>query len=215
MPAPKSKTYPESKTYTVACPSRFRDRVNALARRRGVSVADLARAVLLTLPEEALAGLPDPGEPGQGDREEVRLKSGPGEGRRLRRKPRLQLRLEPGHGTGELRRALALALDLAEGRFRIRLEAGETPSDGIDPAEEIRRLKGMVGTLAFQPLARGIANREEALHVLGFPPGARPDAKLMKARFRALAQILHPDSATGDHLRMSQLNAAIRMLTRA
>ena len=208
MPAPKSKAY------SVSCPSRFRDRVNALAKRRGVSIADLARAVLIMLPEEALFRIADPGEPGREDRENVLLKSGPGKGRWLRRKPRLQLRLEPGCDKRLIRLALALAVALDEGTLKVKVEPASGAEIPGDAAEDASRLRRMVETIAFLPLAGGIANREQALHVLGFPPGARPDPRQLKARFRALAHFLHPDNATGDHLRMSQLNAAIRLLTR-
>ena len=201
----------KSKAYSVSCPSRFRDRVLALAHRRRASVADLARAVLLVLSPDALAQIADPGEPGKDDRESVALKSGPGSGRRLKRKPRLQLRLEPGHDPRLLRRALALALALDEGSLRLALQRpGEGPPAALDPA----RIRQMIETVAFQPLVHGITTREQALSVLGFPPGARPDPATLKARFRALAQVLHPDGPFGDHLRMSQLNAAIRFLTR-
>ncbi|CCG40718.1 hypothetical protein PHAMO_210229 [Magnetospirillum molischianum DSM 120] len=44
------------------------------------------------------------------------------------------------------------------------------------------------------------------------PPGLNPDRRMVKAKFRMLATIHHPDSSHGNHLRMSQLNAAIDLL---
>ena len=206
---------PKSKAYSLACPSPFRDRVNRLALRRGVSVADLARAVLLLVPGSWLDRIADPGEPDAVDRETVSLKSGPASGRSLRRKPRLQLRLEPGHDKPRLRRALALALALDEGSLSLRLEAGDgSRATPAEPSKAETPLKHLIEQVAFQPLANGVTTREAALYVLGFPPAARPEVLELKSRFRALAQILHPDSPTGDHRRMSQLNQAIALLTK-
>jgi len=61
-------------------------------------------------------------------------------------------------------------------------------------------------------LPHGIASRSDALHVLGFPPTARPDKRTIRARFRMLATIHHPDSNYGSHDRMSQLNQAMEFL---
>ena len=47
---------------------------------------------------------------------------------------------------------------------------------------------------------------------MGFPPNARPDQKAIRARFRMLATIHHPDSGFGHHERMTQLNEALSTL---
>jgi hypothetical protein len=219
---------PVSKSYTIPCSSRFRDAVTGLAQQRHVSVADLARAVLLLLPMDTLAALPDPGEPTLTDREDVTLKSGPTKDRRIRRKPRLQARLQPGLRIADLRRALAAALDLGHGTVSVRLEDARavrpptisTVDDNVERQalveswEEVGRLRQLLQSVSFQPLDGGIATRSDALYVLGYPPSARPDARALKSRFRLLAQIHHPDSPTGNTLRMSQLNAAIQHLLR-
>ncbi len=184
-----------------------------LAGQRQVSVADLLRAVHLLVPAETLARVADPGEPAPPDREEVVLQSGPAKNRRIRRKPRLQARLQGVHAAADLRRALRLALDLAEGSVALRVEAAGSPDLAAEQADDLDRMRQIVQALAFQPLAEDIRSRSEALYVLGFPPGALPDQKEMRARFRALATIYHPDNATGDTLRMAQLNAAIAFLT--
>lgn len=229
-------------SYALPCPSAFRDQVEALAARRGVTVGDLARSVMLTLPEAEIARFPDPGEPAPHDREMVPLKSGTNEGRPWRRKPRLLMRMPPGLSVGLLRRALALALALDEGRLRLRLEDPSLPVPVVAPAppqprpeetypqverrqgwreqaealaeiqEENEQLRAIVGALAFEPLPGGIRTREEALHVLGFPPGVVPEQRILRAKFRMLATIHHPDGRYGSHQRMSQLNAAITLL---
>ncbi|RAU23786.1 hypothetical protein CU669_01465 [Paramagnetospirillum kuznetsovii] len=79
-------------------------------------------------------------------------------------------------------------------------------------SEEIDRLRAIISVLAFEPLPEGIQTRADALHVLGFAPGEFPDARTLRAKFRMLATIHHPDSNHGDHERMSQLNQAMQFL---
>lgn len=208
--APAAKT-----SYTIPCASEFRDAVLALARRRGVNVADLARSVALVVPTATLAQFPDPGDPAPDDRETVIIKSGPSAGRPWQRKPRLQVRMARGFDAVTLRRALGVALAMDRGEALVLLEA---PGHGLSPradAEELDRLRAMVDTLRFEPLAEGVASRADALYVLGFPPGSRPDVKTLNARFRVLATIHHPDGEHGCHHRMSQLNSAMEVLRRA
>ena len=184
-----------------------------LARRRNVNVADLARSILLVLDSEMIAAVPDPGEPGKGDREEVVLRSGPSKGRPWRRKPRLQVRLPPGLDAKTARRALAVALALDDGKVRLEIRhAGESSSARL--RDEVERMKTIIASLAPPVLARGVATVADALHVLGFPPGSDPDMGEIRSRFRTLAAIHHPDSGHGDHQRMAQLNQAIEVLRR-
>ncbi len=208
------------KSYTVACASRFRDAVEALAARRGVNVADIARSVLLLLPGETVAALPDPGGPAGDDRESVVLKTGPGAGRPWRRKPRLQARLPDGFDEATIRRALGLALALAAGERSVRIadpaaearQARAASRAEHQHSDELERLRTVVAALSFTPLSEGVRTRDEALHVLGFAPGSQPEVRAVRARFRVLATIHHPDSAFGSHERMSQLNAAMDVL---
>ncbi len=207
------------KSYTVPCASAFRDAALALAERRGVNVGDLARSVLLAVPEDMVRAYPDPGGPPPGDRETVTLKSGPSQGRPWRRKPRLQVRMADGCEVTLLRRALAIALAMDAGRVAVRLEgegaAAPRPS-GPPPEvlEEIERLRAMIAVLVFDPLPDGVQSRAGALHVLGFPPNARPDRRELNARFRMMATIHHPDGAYGSHERMAQVNEAMDYLRR-
>jgi hypothetical protein len=207
------------KPYVVPCPSDFRDQVTALADKRGVSAGDLARAVLLLLPADALARVPDPGEPAAADREVVTLRSGPSKGRVLRRKPRLQVRLPGGYSMTDLRRALSLALDLAEGEQEIALEndtdkaaRAEMERAGARASEEIESLHRIIETIRLRPVEKGVTSRGDALHALGFSPYAMPDRAEIKSRFRQLARIYHPDAPFGDHAVMSQLNEALERL---
>lgn len=236
-------------SYTVSCSSRFRDAVLALAERRKANVGDLARSVMLMLPQDEIDAYVDPGEPESDDREEVILKSGPSQGRPWRRKPRLQVRMSPGLKIPFIRRALNLALAFDRGDLVVAVsdprrerakhtmqqkptpvaandEAAPLPADRAAEAaaeaamearqlelrDELERLRAMVAVLAFEPLDAGVHNRADALHVLGFPPGTIPDQRTLRARFRMLATIHHPDSNYGSHQRMSQLNQAMQLL---
>lgn len=227
-PKAEAKAAHHKHSYTVTCSSAFRDSVDAMASARKVNVGDLARSVMLVVPPQTIEAQPDPGEPPPGDRETVILKSGPAEGRPWRRKPRLQVRMTPGHSIPFIRKALALALLMDKGEIAVRVDDGRAsakaeeppPPPGPDPAElarhveEVERLRAIIGTLAFDPLPHGVQTREEALHVLGYPPAARPDERALRAKFRMLATIHHPDSSHGSHQRMSQLNAAMDLLKR-
>ena len=216
-------------SYTIPCSSAFRDAIDALAASRKVNVADLARSILLVIPETAIREVPDPGDPPPEDREETTLKSGPSAGKLWRRKPRLQVRLSAGYNVTMVRRALNLALKLNQGDLTPKLEkAGpdtgaletQNPAEPREPPqlspalqEEVDRLRSIVFALMFEPLEEGVTTRADARHVMGFAPSDRPDKATVRARFRKLAAIHHPDGNYGNHQRMSQLNAAMDLLS--
>lgn len=217
----KSSGSEASQSYIVSCPSKFRDDVLELAEARRVSAADLARGVLLLVSEETVNATTDPGDAQKGDREEVTLRSGPSEGRVLRRKPRLQLRLQHGLDHPTIRRALALALSMDGGNHALNVETQDDMKRKAtamrreqELEDENRALRDIIDTLSFEPFKNGVMTRGDALHVLGFAPASVPDQKSIKTRFRKLAMIYHPDSPLGDHPRMSQLNDALNKLTR-
>jgi len=206
-------------SYVVPCPSRFRDRVQALAEKQGVSPADLARSVLILVNSQTLDRHPDPGDPAPDDREAVKLQSGASAGRVLRRKPRIQMRLPAGHPIPRLRRALSVALATAAGEIDLTLvtDADRRAEQVVEKArdalsEENDGLRRLVTDLAMPILTQGITSRADALFILGFPPSALPDQGTIKRRWRRLAMIYHPDSTFGDHERMTQLNAAAERL---
>jgi hypothetical protein len=202
-------------SYVIPCSSDFRDAVQGLADSREVNVGDIARSVMLIVPHDVISACPDPGEPGAQDRETVILKSGPNKGKPWRRKPRLQARLPKGHKVEDIRRALGVALALHMGEIRVALEDGHAPKSKEKVKalnEEIERLRAAMSVVALEPLPQGVRNMDEALFVLGFPPGVRPNQTEVKARFRMLATIHHPDAPFGDTRRMSQLNQAMSWL---
>ncbi|MEZ5647827.1 MAG: J domain-containing protein [Alphaproteobacteria bacterium] len=216
---------PLSRTYAIACSSAFRDAVSALSRRRGASIADIVRAVLYVVDTRIVAACPDPGGPLPNDREEVVLLSGPSRNRVLKRKPRLQVRLPDGLEIETIRKSLALALAMDKGAVGLKLvdpSASATPGPSAPLTEmvqklaqledENQRLRQTINSLSFPLLEGGVRNRAEALYVLGFPPFAHPESRLLKERYRLLARIHHPDGSSGDHGRMSQLNAAFAIL---
>lgn len=202
-------------SYVIPCSSDFRDAVQALADRREVNVGDVARSVMLIVSHDTIAACPDPGEPGPTDRETVILKSGPNNGKPWRRKPRLQARLPKGYKVADIRRALGVALALSMGEISVTLEDGRAPKakERIRALnDEVARLRAAMSVVAPDPLPNGVRNGEEALFVLGFPPGRKPSQAEIKARFRMLATIHHPDAPFGDTRRMSQLNQAMSWL---
>ncbi len=206
-----------SRSYVVPCSSTFRDAILDLVGERGISVGDLVRSVLYVIDPAIVLSCPDPGEPAAEDREEVVLRSGPSKDRRLRRKPRLQARLNPGYEPVFIRKALALGLAMARGAVALKLTDPEAPDHQVvlsETRDELERLRAVVSVLAFDPLKDGVRTRAEALYVLGFPPNARPDTRVLKEKFRLLARIHHPDSGFGDHTRMAQLNQALAILQR-
>lgn len=205
-------------SYAINCSSKFRDSVIALAQRRGINVGDLARSILLAIPAAIINPIPDPGEPSPEDRETIILKSGRNAGKPWSRKPRLQVRLPSGYHVGIIRKALGLALAIDKGETVVTIEDGEKLAlqDSLKrKKEENLRLHSIVKALAFAPLPNGVKSRGDALHVLGFPYNAYPNHIDIKARYRMLASIHHPDSGFGDHRRMSQLNEAMNCLQRA
>ncbi len=205
-----------SRPYAVPCATTFRDAVLRLAERRDASVGDLLRATLMLVEPTVIGRFSDPGEPGPQDREWVTVKSGPSKGRRMRRKPRLQMRLGPGHRVADLRRALGLALALERGELAVKLEQpAARKDDRLEKAQrDIDHLRHLVTELSFRPLEDGVRDRADACYVLGLPPNSRPDPKTAREQFRLRARIHHPDSGVGDHLRMSQLNQAIGLFER-
>lgn len=202
-------------SYVIPCSSDFRNAVQALADRREVNVGDIARSVMLIIPHDTITACPDPGEPGAKDRETVILKSGPNKGKPWRRKPRLQARLPAGYNVADIRRALGVALALNMGEITVSLEDGRAPKakERIRSLnDEIARLRAAMSVVAMDPLPHGVRNADEARFVLGFPPGSKPSQTEVKARFRMLATIHHPDAPFGDTRRMSQLNQAMSWL---
>lgn len=202
-------------SYVIPCSSDFREAVQGLADSREVNVGDIARSVMLIVPRDVISACPDPGEPRPDDRETVILKSGPNKGKPWRRKPRLQARLPKGHEVPDIRRALGVALALHMGEIRVALEDGRAPKakEKVKALnDEIERLRAAMSVVALDPLPHGVRNADEALFVLGFPPGSRPNQTEIKARFRMLATIHHPDAPFGDTRRMSQLNQAMSWL---
>lgn len=196
------------KSYVVPCSSGFRDAVADLARRRRTTPSGLAREAIC-LGRDRAERMADPGDAERGDREEVRLRRGPRQGRTMRRKPRLQLRLPDGLSPPSIRRLLALRLSIEDRDPIAALE--EALVEARAEAADLRRDRTV---LAFDLLPDGVATAPDALYVLGFPPSPRPGRATLKARFRALSLIYHPDRPGGDAARMAQLNEAMALLDR-
>lgn len=204
-------------SYAIPCSTAFRDRMTRLADRQGVNVGDLARSVMLTVPSETIDAAEDPGDPQRGDRETITLKSGPNAGKPWRRKPRLQVRLPGGLDPIRIRKALGLAWALSEGELRLVLEESRSLTRDEEVAklqDSLDRHRAMIETLSFEKMPHGVRTRQEAAYILGFPPWESPTPETVRARYRVLATVHHPDSGVGDTERMSLLNQAMSFLKR-
>lgn len=199
--------------YVIPCSNSFKKAVLELAHKKKVNAGDLARSVFLIFSQEQIENFPDAAEPSLSEREEIILKTGILKGQKLKRKPRLQVRMPEGLTSAFIRKALLIALALERNELFLELEQSFNPKKS-ELNDEIERLKTTVAILAFEPLRNGIKNKNDALFVLGFPPNSKPDLKTTKLRFRMLASIFHPDSIFGSHERMSNINSAMDFLVK-
>ena len=211
------------KSYVIPCSSRFRDAVRALADRRGLTATDLAMGILTLVDHRVIDAVADPGEPSPGDRESIRLKSGPRKGRTLTRKPRLQLRLPGALNHADVRRSLALAIDLDSGRRVLSVASPDNvpqqaaelarQADALSKAEQaLADMRSVLNIIAFDANGQSVSTTEQASYILGLPPGAPLSRELVKTRFRQLSRVFHPDVPTGDTERMSRIIEAVRFL---
>ena len=221
------------KNYTIPCTSAFSASIQALAAAAKATPSDLARSVLMLCPSETIARVPDPGPPAADDRETVTLQSGKRAGKPMRRKPRLQLRLQDGLDHRIIRRALALARSLASHEQSVRIVDPGFPQDTTalldernaqserlaalerahtDLRQDAAILRTAIGVLSPRILPDGVRTRFDASYVLGLPPGPRPPVADIKNRFRQLSQIHHPDRPSGDQAQRAQLLDAYKAL---
>lgn len=211
--------------HIVPCSSRFRQEIESLVRGRNVAndnigVGDLARAIMLLIPNDIIAAQPDPGDPDKNDRDIVTVTTGKAAGRTMPRKPRLQVRMPQPTDAATIRKALGLALSLDKGWVNLALDQQRADSlaQKLGAAEaELARLGDVLQQLAFRPLSNGVKTRAEALYVLGFAPSAQPSSAEIKTAFRLRAKIFHPDrqhdpSGLASDQRMTQLSAAVKLL---
>jgi hypothetical protein len=209
-------------SYVVPCSSQFRDAVLALAERRQAQPGELVKAVFLMVEPVRITEHVDPEEPHADDRETVVLQSGPQAGRAIRRKPRLQLRLPAGFSVPFLRKALALALDMADQSVLVELRHRTVPHPDVrvghleqkiaDLDAEIQTLREVLTRVAFRPLSDGVVTEADARYVLGLTPREQVGGDIVKQRFKLLAQAFHPDRRWGDKSRMVQVLDARKLL---
>lgn len=197
---------PGLRSYQVRCRTDLHDACRAAAARAGTPLSQMARSTLAMLTPEHLADLVDPGAPLPADGWRV--------GRRLET-PVLRLRVQQGLTAVEIRKALGLMVGLRSGGHLILPRHGvrELEQRATRQTETVERLRKGMALLAFEPLESGVKTYAEALHVLRFPPGAKPDPETVGARFKAMAALLHPDAGLVDHhSHMIQLIEARRIL---
>lgn len=172
----------------IPCAPGFAEAVAELARRRGVRPRELATAALLLV--------------GSANAE---LDPGPGTAR-------LDIAPPVGTDAATVRRALSLALALAEGKRPLR-EADhlETRLESLEYRNTA--LKRALERLAFQPLQGGISDVREAARLFGFVNEWCFDEAALMKRFRELAPVYHPDTGiVACRERMAQLIEARNLL---
>lgn len=212
---PKAASGTPTCIYTVPCASEFRQRVLALAARRGTTVHGLARGSLALV---GAAGHPDVGDPGGGGPEPVVISCRDGRSRRIQRQSSLRLRLPAGLDAAGIRRLLALALLLEDPAAARLCPAAEIKALGAAQQaaqQAAERLKTALQVLAFRPLRDGVRTPRQASYVLGFLHEFGLDRTVVTSRFRALAPLFHPDTGVvPDGDRMRQLVEARNLLLR-
>jgi len=167
----------------VSCASGFAREVEALATRRGVAPADLAAAIFLIVGPNPIEADPGPGE------------------------ATLDVPAPPRGDAGSVRRALSMALALADGdvplrdarRLEVRVESLEYRNKALRAALE---------RVAFQPPGEdgGRMDARDAAGMFGFVNERCFDESMVRRRFRELAPVYHPDTGVvGCRRRMALL----------
>lgn len=185
----------------VPCTPCLRDPVLDLAARRGVEPGQLAASALLLADPARLAAMADPGAPGPGEPSAV-----------------LELRVGPGTPDSALRRALGMALALADPDGWRLVRAGEVERleavvDRLDYRN--KALANALERVSFQPLEGGVTEVRDAALLFGFVNEWCFDEDRVLRRFRELAPVYHPDTGPiGSRERMAQLIEARNLLVR-
>lgn len=167
----------------ISCADGFVREVRALAARRGATPAALAAAIFLVVGPNPIEADPGPGE------------------------ARLDVPPPPGGDAGSVRRALSMALALADGdvplrdarRLEVRVESLEYRNKALRAALE---------RVAFQPPGEdgGRMNARDAAGLFGFVNERCFDESMVRRRFRELAPVYHPDTGiVGCRRRMALL----------
>lgn len=174
----------------VSCSPDFAAAVRDLAMRRGTSVQGLAAAAVL------LAGRNN----GEND---------PGPGAAV-----LDIHLSEGSDESAVRKALAVAVALADGGRPLSLRETRRLETKVESLEyRNKALMAAVERLAFRPLDGGLHEVRDAASLFGFVNEWCFDEDRVLRRFRELAPVYHPDTGiVGCRERMAQLIEARNLL---
>lgn len=203
--------------HQVLCPSWFRDRVETLAERNGVTPGDLVESAMLLATPARLEAIADPGEPAPDDIAVTVVPLANGQTRTFRRKPCLKVRGVMGLDSPLIRRLLSFALALDDDSWRL------VPAEELArPQQQIVRLEQRVQSLIEivrqqHPNVTEVPprNLREATALLGFPNEWCVDETNLNKRFREMARVFHPDNGlAGCDRRMHSIIEARRLLQR-
>lgn len=173
----------------VPCDAAFARRVAELALRRGTTPSAIAAAALLLGPAAAE-------DPGSGD-------------------GFLELHLPRREDPAAVRRALAAALDLAEGATVPAAHADRLKSRVETLEYRAKSLANALARVSFLPLDGGVREVRDAARIFGFVNEWCFDEDRVVRRFRELAPVYHPDTGVvACRERMAQLIEARNLLIR-
>jgi hypothetical protein len=203
-------------TITAPCQHALLSAVDAAAKARGMSVAQLIRACLTVIGPDNLASMPDPGTPESVDESYRLVPLKRGGFRRQKTVPRLRIGYPTPVDAATVRKAAWVAATVSNGEGARLVTAGELNAIELELGRCRLRLEQMTAaleTLAFRPLRQPISKTWEATYVLGFTHEWGLDPQTVNSRFRTLAPIFHPDTGLlSSAERMSQLLEARNFL---
>ncbi len=217
-PASRRRTAKPLANHQVLCPSWFRDRVDGLAQRNGVTVGDLVESAMLLATPARLEAIADPGEPAADDIAVTVVALANGQTRTFRRKPCLKVRGVLGLDAPLIRRLLSFVLALDDDQSWRLIPADEVTRHHQQIAKLETRIQSLIDIVRQQhPNVTEIPprNLREATALLGFPNEWCVDETNLNKRFREMARVFHPDTGlAGCDRRMHSIIEARRLLQR-
>lgn len=204
--------------HQVLCSTRFRNAVEGLAERNGVTLAEILESAMILATPARLEAIADPGEPEPGDLAVTVVPLANGQSRTFRRKPCLKIRGPMGLDPALIRRLLSFALALDnDDEWRLVPVAEVTrPYHQIATLE--RRIHALVEILRQQypnVTEEPPRNLRQATALMGFPNEWCIDETAINKRFREMARVFHPDTGLAACAkRMNSLIEARKLLLR-
>lgn len=204
--------------HQVLCSTQFRNAVESLAERNGVTLAEILESAMVLATPARLEAIADPGEPEPGDLAVTVVPLANGQSRTFRRKPCLKIRGPMGLDPPLIRRLLAFALALDDGDGWRLVPVAEVTRPYHQIATLERRIHALVDMLRQQypnVTEEPPRNLRQATALMGFPNEWCLDEASINKRFREMARVFHPDTGLAACAqRMNSLLEARKLLLR-